>query len=1303
MDYRLDGLSPRTFEHLIQSLTHAAVTPEATPFGDGPDGGREATFDGPTNYGPEGHPWHGYGVIQAKFRQRPGQNDTSWAESELRKELHAYSDRGRKRQKPDYYIFATNATLTPAADTGGKDRISRLLKDFAKENNLKGFDIWDYDKIRVLLNNNHSVRIAFAAWIMPGDVLFELAKHLRPQRPDYHKVVINYLQKELLSDQFAKLEQAGHSADEAIHLSQVFVDLPVSVERVRDPDRLERGSRNRLKFATSVVEASKQRFIKGADGTQRGHSAAAAEAVGRIVLIGGPGQGKTTLGQFICQIFRTALLDDVNPNLLDAPAVAAMNGVVKQWEVGQLPRPDARRLPFRIVLSEFAKDLADEKVDSLLDYLGAHISKRAGRNLSGTEVKELLLAYPSILILDGLDEVPASTNRDQLLDCVRDFRIDVVTEQIDVLIIATSRPQGYNEDFSPSLYQHLYLEPLPGTIAMDYARRLTQIRFGQDPTRFDKVIGRLERALKASSTARLMKSPLQVTIMTLLVDRMGQPPQERWTLFSEYYNLIYQREIERDIPAASILRDYRTDIDAIHRRVGMVLQIESERSGGTDSRLTTQQFSGIVASYLNDEGHEEIQLREISASIIEAATNRLVFLVGLESGLVGFEIRSLQEFMAAEGLMDAEDGIAQARLRSIAAVSNWRNVFLFAAGKAFNDRRYLRDTIGQICQELNDEPDDEISTRIDAGSRLALDLLEDGPAGRQPAMSRTLTRLALRLVGTHDDDLINRLVSVFQERTAPIYIEVLGSFLLGPGPHAAQAAFMISRIADVGNTTLNGLVERAKPWLEKPDEKELQSLINIGDGRPGIIRDAITRALPSLKPSEVISLLDKQVHHPTVWSPIETMPAPLASIREFSSLQDGLRRLAARIRLQDGSVAGEARFISIEQPEQVFASGFSFFTENPTWDFLNKIVDLLRSPTRQRLAQAIRSAGEADPTEAELFYYSITPWVLTKAMDVARKDNDWIGTAAAAEAGEFGDVGDWRNTEENLIAGISLSDLHLYVSLLPSAEISFSFDDAYGREVVAALSHPDLRRSAEISYGLHSYINRLRWGGEQGLKPSPWLDELLRILLAGPAKYLGLFALQACQPYDTSSEAWDPHIRAIRGYDFFVHGGAVGGLLKILQACWTRDPSPELFGAYSICLTFSEVTSRDLPQPRLPISRKSYADLLSSAIALDLRKNGDVDRVVDGIRELDDKESHQILVSALRARLRDADYQDQLLKLQGIASEFGKTRLLSTITASLYGIASARKSALMEESTWHRLALPQDLRAAILEHSNPQS
>ena len=57
--------------------------------------------------------------------------------------------------------------------------------------------------------------------------------------------------------------------------------------------------------------------------------------------------------------------------------------------------------------------------------------------------------------------------------------------------------------------------------------------------------------------------------------------------------------------------------------------------------------------------------------IREAATDRLVFLVGNTAKEIGFEIRSLQEFMAAEHFFDGSEACMQETIRAIAPHPYW--------------------------------------------------------------------------------------------------------------------------------------------------------------------------------------------------------------------------------------------------------------------------------------------------------------------------------------------------------------------------------------------------------------------------------------------------------------------------------------------------------------------------------------------------------------------------------------------------------------------------------------------------------
>ena len=232
MDYDLSRLSPRAFEQLVQALATAVMGPGIIVFGDGPDGGREATFEGRIPFPDRDNPWDGYGVVQAKFRQRPlgGGKDADWVLAELKGELEKFADPKRDLRKPDYYLFATNVILTPVAEKGSKDKVTALLGRRGNKLGLEDFRIWDYDQIGTLLDNNEDIRTAYTAWITSGDVLAAVLRRMRSPRPDFREVMRNFMQKELRADQYVNLGQAGHREADRTPLAQVFVDLPAGGE-----------------------------------------------------------------------------------------------------------------------------------------------------------------------------------------------------------------------------------------------------------------------------------------------------------------------------------------------------------------------------------------------------------------------------------------------------------------------------------------------------------------------------------------------------------------------------------------------------------------------------------------------------------------------------------------------------------------------------------------------------------------------------------------------------------------------------------------------------------------------------------------------------------------------------------------------------------------------------------------------------------------------------------------------------------------------------------------------------------------
>ncbi|MEV8419428.1 tetratricopeptide repeat protein [Streptomyces niveus] len=186
-DYVLTGLGAQRFEELSQALVLQTLGASVEIFGDGPDGGREATFEGLTDFPNPDTPWTGYGVLQAKFRSRPEGpgKDADWLIAHIKSELDAWGDpasnRVRRGRLPDYLLITTNVVLSAVPGSGGIDRVHEALRERVNQLNLpfKGWEVWHYDKICRLLDNNEDVRRANADAVLPGDVLARMQAQLQ--------------------------------------------------------------------------------------------------------------------------------------------------------------------------------------------------------------------------------------------------------------------------------------------------------------------------------------------------------------------------------------------------------------------------------------------------------------------------------------------------------------------------------------------------------------------------------------------------------------------------------------------------------------------------------------------------------------------------------------------------------------------------------------------------------------------------------------------------------------------------------------------------------------------------------------------------------------------------------------------------------------------------------------------------------------------------------------------------------------------------------------------------------------------
>ena len=1041
-DYDLSRLSPRSFEQLVQSLAARVLGPGIVVFGDGPDGGREATFDRKVPFPTPDDNWDGYGVVQAKYRQRLGntQQDGNWTVDQLKDELQKYTNPGSTLRKPDYFIYATNVVLTPAHEKGSKDRTIAVLEEFKKQSSLKEYAIWDYDQIRAFLDAYEDVRNAYSAFITPGDVLAKIISRLSPSPVDMYDTLVMFLEKELLSDECVNLEQAGHNVDERIPLATVFVDLPTHDESagfrtqvlanidvgIGDIDLSDRPGAG---FIKDILAASSECLDPTSLGTtvisNDLDSSGPRESRGRFVLVGGPGQGKTTLTQFICQIFRTSIISGKPENTLAPEIKKALTTIQDHCGIEEINHSVVPRFPFKLILNDFAKALSNSStshVNSVLGYLSRQIRNRTYSDISANDLHRFLGLYPSVIIFDGLDEVPASSNRDQVLDAIRDFWVDASNANADILSIATTRPQGYNEDFSPLYYHHRQLAELSGGLGWHFAQRLAEVRYGTDEDRKQKVLGRLQRAFGDDSTTRLMRSPLQVTIMTALVDRIGQPPQVRWDLFNSYYDVIYLREVERSIPASIILRDYRPDIKAIHNQVGLLLQMNSERTGRTDAKLSRDRFVSLVEARLKAEGHTGEHLHALGRQIVEAASQRLVFLVEVESEQIGFEIRSLQEFMAAECLMDGADQNIRQRLDEIAPIPFWRNVFLFAAGKCFAERQELREPVHAICAALNEIDDDEIAGTYLAGSDLAIALLEEGSSRRQPRFESLLARIAIRALDTANPSRQTQLADVYESQLETIYQEDIKLRLTGGLTVKSFGAWnCLLRLVEIGIPWAAQVATEHWPANQEDQVRILQAITE--PTKNHWATDKMLQLIPSTPVATFSRMYQSEPsrHWPEGHHVEPELEAAISLIRSRTPTFNSAVSV-----LNTGVSCGPVIRLTGSE-DTVFQRLRHVEGWHSSWLVYKYAGDFLEVPSKESLAMALTSLAAFVYAESDgptgLGRRNL-PWPILACVHSCTSSQELLRLADKAAQGELGDVADWIAAETRWFdKGITGDDL----------------------------------------------------------------------------------------------------------------------------------------------------------------------------------------------------------------------------------------------------------------------------------------
>lgn len=759
-NYDLAKLDENSFEHLANSLALKVLGSGHTGFGPGSDGGRDGYFEGEAPYPSTTERWRGKWYLQAKYHRPHLTHDAQkWLLERISEEIKEFTKPESRRRWPDNWIIVTNIDPTGVPDTGSFDA-ARALVTAARPQLADRFHIWGGTKILQLLAMNPDVAAYYSHFLTPGHILQELYSQIQDAQASVAAIVRQLIVAQLTEQQYTKLEQAGSPSDQRPGIQKLFTDLPFVSQ---DVGYVGFALRDLAKAVAQNHTITKQQ-PRGENWARWYRHPPRA----RIWFVkGGPGNGKSTISQFLCQIQRAALI--LEP---DAPTTTFQQRELA-YEVKSVAQnsgfwPSAPRIPVSIELKEFAKwygERADTEPRGVLTFLTDRLSQRVEQAVHAGTLKRAFAQGRWLFVFDGLDEVPGDVKALVAAEVVLFVDDLLIAQQCDALIVCTSRPQGYSGQFDELSAAVIELTPLWPDLALKCAVPVLKIDRTLDESRqYEET---LSEALQTPAIAEIMRTPLQAHIMAVVVRDGGRPPDRKWKLFTNFYQTIKKREANRNLPdrrISSLLRSGDKLLKSLHNRLGFELHARAETKAGAQTSLARDELRLVVSQTVRQ--LQESNVDETINTLMTATTDRLVLVTTPDtSDQVRFDIRPLQEFFAAEYLYeDASADTLGKRVEVISGDAHWREVMHFLLSALIENSRQTELVLAieklSDANERFDGPGRSFYRRLCLGGMIASRLLSEGVLEQDRRIRHQFRRCIEPIFGSTDVDLLESLTEV---------------------------------------------------------------------------------------------------------------------------------------------------------------------------------------------------------------------------------------------------------------------------------------------------------------------------------------------------------------------------------------------------------------------------------------------------------------------------------------------------------------------------------------------------------------
>ena len=431
----------------------------------------------------------------------------------------------------------------------------------------------------------------------------------------------------------------------------------------------------------------------------------AAGALDRLVVLGQPGGGKTTLVNHLAAHLARRRMNDA--------AIPPLPG----WPEGD------RSLPVRIVLRHFAAWLPENAKPTerlVWEYLSFLLSEWECAEAYDS-LKNVLDEEGGVIFFDGLDEVQetdAARKRTLILSAIREF----VKPLSRCRVIVTCREYAYRRGDAWRLPEGEFPVTTLDLFHEDQIREFIQTWYAVTGPRrgwtSDQIHQEADILIQAVGNLPYLRAlapyPLLLTLMTVVHASTGLP-RDRADLYERAVNLLlahWENHIVRDVDGACRvepstimklgipIRDLRVPLERLALEAHERQAMESDNAAGC-ADIPKMNLEYELAQALN---RNPEQTREV----VEYVQNRSGLLQSQNNRVFTFPHRTFQEYLAATGVMRQSDFPDYLRNRVVEDINWWREVYLLSAGST----RDFPLNIYQLIDALL--PEDPKQAKLDA-------------------------------------------------------------------------------------------------------------------------------------------------------------------------------------------------------------------------------------------------------------------------------------------------------------------------------------------------------------------------------------------------------------------------------------------------------------------------------------------------------------------------------------------------------------------------------------------------------------